>query len=263
MFVFSKLIWILGQPLSLAFVFATIGILAALLRRRGFGLACSGLSALILFVALFTSAGSVLTQGLEERFPRATADPAELKCMIVLGGGFATEVTTTRGGYDLNAAGDRFVEALRLALKYPQARVLLSGGDGTITGHLEGDAIIAERMFAAFGIDKARLIEDRDSRTTYENAINTKALLASNNLSGCLLITSGFHMPRSMGIFRKLDIPVVPWPVDYRTSGRDYLRLDATQPSVNTELLGIAVREWIGLAGYYLAGRTATFYPAP
>jgi uncharacterized SAM-binding protein YcdF (DUF218 family) len=263
LFVFSKLIWILGQPLSLAFILGAIGVLAALLRWRRFGLACSGLSALILFVALFTSTGAVLTQGLEQRFARPTVDPAALECMIVLGGGFATEVTTTRGGYELNAAGDRFVEALRLAHKYPQARILVSGGDGTIVGDEEGDAVISQRMFAAFGIDTARLIEDRTSRTTYENAINTKPLLAANGLSDCLLITSGFHMPRSMGIFRKLDIPVVPWPVDYRTSGRDSLALDATQPSLNAELLGIAVREWIGLLGYYLTGRTASFYPAP
>lgn len=263
MFIVSKLIWILGQPLSLAFFLGVLGVIAALCRWRRLGLTGSLLSVLILFVTLFTSTGSVLTQNLEERFPRAGADPVDLKCMIVLGGGFATEVTTARGGYDVNAAGDRFIEALRLAEKFPQARILVSGGDGTITGDEEGDAVISERMFSAFGLDKARLIEDRTSRTTYENAINTKPLLASNGLADCLLITSGFHMPRSVGIFRKLDIPVVPWPVDYRTSGSDGLHFDATQPFLNAELLGIAVREWIGLVGYYLAGRTAAFYPAP
>ncbi|MBZ5762677.1 MULTISPECIES: YdcF family protein [Rhizobium] len=263
MFVISKLVWILCQPLSLAFFFGLLALLAALLRRHRLGIVSSALSVSILFVTLFTSAGSVLIETLEDRFPRPVADPATLECMIVLGGGFATEVTTGRGGYDLNAAGDRFVEALRLAMKYPRSRVLISGGDGTITGHLEGDAIIGERMFTAFGIDKARLIEDRSSRTTYENAVNTRALLASNGLSNCLLITSGFHMPRAMGIFRKLDIPVVPWPVDYRSGGKDTLGLDATQPSLNSELLGIAGREWIGLAGYYLTGRTSALYPAP
>jgi uncharacterized SAM-binding protein YcdF (DUF218 family) len=263
MFVISKLIWILGQPLSLAFFLAAIATLAALLRWRLSGLLCSALSALLLFVTLFTSTGSVLTQGLEDRFPRPVSDPADLKCMIVLGGGFATEVTTVRGGYELNAAGDRFLEALRLAKKYPQSTILVSGGDGTITGHDEGDAVIAERMFAAFGIDKARVIEDPTSRTTYENAINTKALLAKSGLSDCLLITSGFHMPRSMGIFRELGIPVIPWPVDYRSGGDEYLRLDATQPSLNAELLAIAVREWIGLVGYYAAGRTGSFFPGP
>jgi uncharacterized SAM-binding protein YcdF (DUF218 family) len=140
---------------------------------------------------------------------------------------------------------------------------LVSGGDGSITGNYEGDAVISERMFAAFGLDKARLVEDKGSRTTFENAINTKALLASNGLSNCLLITSGFHMPRSMGIFRKLDIDVVPWPVDYRSNGKEYLRLDALEPTLNTGLLSTAVREWIGLVGYYFAGRTSALYPSP
>lgn len=263
MFVLSKLVWILFQPLSLAIFFALVALLAVLLGWRRSGIASSALAVAVLFVTLFTTAGSVMIQGLENRFPRPAADPATLDCMIVLGGGFSTEVSTGRGGYDLNAAGDRFVEALRLAMKYPRSRILVSGGDGTITGHLEGDAMIAERMFTAFGIDRARLIEDRDSRTTYENAVNTKALLAANGLGNCLLITSGFHMPRAMGIFRKLDIPVVPWPVDYRSGGKEILGVDATQPSLNSELLGLAAREWIGLVGYNLTSRTSALYPAP
>lgn len=263
MFVLSKLIWIFFQPLSLAFLFGLIGLIAATLRRRRLGLVSAGISVAILFVSLYTTLGSVLIEQLEDRFPRPAADPTALTCMIVLGGGFATEVTTGRGGYDLNAAGDRFVEALRLANKYPQSRIVISGGDGTIAGNLEGDALIAERMFLSFGIDKKRLFEDRTSRTTYENAVNTKPILADNGLGDCLLITSGFHMPRAMGIFRKLDIPVTPWPVDYRSGGHETLGLDLTQPSLNTELLGIALREWIGLVGYYATGRTAALYPAP
>jgi uncharacterized SAM-binding protein YcdF (DUF218 family) len=263
LFLISKLVWIVGQPLSLAFFLCAFGVLAALSGWRRSGILASAISTAILFIALFTSTGAYLVQGLEDRFPKPSGDPADLKCMIVLGGAFDTVVTTSRGGYDLNGAGDRFVEALRLAQKYPQARILVSGGDGSITGNYEGDAVISERMFAAFGLDKARLVEDKGSRTTFENAINTKALLASNGLSNCLLITSGFHMPRSMGIFRKLDIDVVPWPVDYRSNGKEYLRLDALEPTLNTGLLSTAVREWIGLVGYYFAGRTSALYPSP
>jgi uncharacterized SAM-binding protein YcdF (DUF218 family) len=263
LFLISKFLWIVGQPLSIAFILCVLAVLAALLGWRRWGILATTLSAAILFVALFTSTGAYLVMGLEDRFPKPSADPADLKCMIVLGGAFDNVVTTSRGGYELNGAGDRFVEALRLAQKYPDASILVSGGDGSITGNYEGDAIVSERMFSAFGLDKARLVEDRDSRTTYENAINTKALLASNGLSGCLLITSGFHMPRSMGIFRKLDIDVVPWPVDYRSNGKEYLRLDAVEPTLNMGLLSTAVREWIGLVAYYYAGRTSALYPAP
>ncbi|MEF0942787.1 YdcF family protein [Rhizobium sp. BR 362] len=263
MFVFSKLVWIFGQPLSLAFFFGALALVGSLVRRRFIAIVSSLLSVLILFVALYTTAGAYIVQGLEERFPHPAADPADLKCMIVLGGATQNEVTTARGGYEMDSAGDRLVETLRLAQKFPQARVVVSGGDGSISGKYEGDAVISERFFVALGLPKDRLVEDTTSRTTLENAVNTKQLLAQNGLSGCLLITSGFHMPRSMGIFRKQGIDVIPWPVDYRSTGKETLGFDFTQPSLNAQLLATGVREWIGLVGYYAAGRTSTLYPGP
>ncbi|MDE1993097.1 MAG: YdcF family protein [Rhizobiaceae bacterium] len=263
MFIFSKLVWILGQPLSLAFLFGLLALLAGLVRWHRLRALSMLLSVLILFVALYTTAGAVIVQGLEERFPRQATDPADLKCMVVLGGATQNEVTTVRGGYELDSAGDRLVEALRLAQKYPQARIVVSGGDGSITGDYEGDAVISERFFTALGIPKDRLVEDTTSRTTYENAVNTKELLTQNGLSNCLLITSGFHMPRSVGIFRKQGIDIVPWPVDYRSTGKETLGFDFTQPSLNAQLLATGVREWIGLVGYYAVGRTSALYPGP
>jgi uncharacterized SAM-binding protein YcdF (DUF218 family) len=69
-------------------------------------------------------------------------------------------------------------------------------------------------------------------------------------------------MPRSIGLFRKADIPVTPWPVDYRTSGVLRLGFDFTQPTSNAQLTSTAVREWIGLLGYYLTGRIDEILPA-
>jgi len=189
-FVFSKLVWIFGQPLSLAFLFVLLAFIAVLLRWRATAIVSSLLSVLILFVSLYTTAGAYVVQGLEERFPHPAADPADLKCMIVLGGATQNEVTTARGGYELDSAGDRLIEALRLAQRYPQARIVISGGDGSIGGTYEGDAVISERFFTALGIPTSRMVEDKTSRTTFENAVNTKELLAQNGLSDCLLITS-------------------------------------------------------------------------
>jgi hypothetical protein len=53
----------------------------------------------------------------------------------------------------------------------------------------------------------------------------------------------------------------VPWPTDYRTDGRESLGFDFTQPSRNSQNLATAIREWFGLVGYYLAGRTSELYP--
>ena len=261
MFLFSKLVWVFGQPLSLAFFLTVLGFLALAFRLRKSALLLSGLGAAVLFVTLYTTAGNYLLQGLENRFAKPAQDPDSLQCMIVLGGAFENEVNTVRHGIEFNAAADRFIETLRLAQKLPQSRILISGGDGSISGHYEGDAAASARFFPLFGVVRERLVEETTSRTTFENATNTKDLLATNGLSNCLLITSGYHMPRSVGIFRKLGIDVVPWPTDFRTDGEVHLELDFTQPSLNAQNTATAVREWFGLAGYYLAGRTSELYP--
>lgn len=263
MFTLSKLFWIVAQPLSLAFLAISIGLIAGLLRWRRIGLGLSGLGAAILFVTLFTTAGSFFLQVLEERFPKPQTDPSSVACMIVLGGAFETEVTTARGGIELNQSADRFVEVLRLALLYPDAPILVSGGDGSLSGTYEGDAAASQRFFAAFGIPAERLVRETTSRTTYENVQNSKSLLETAGLNNCLLITSAFHMPRSVGLMRKAGIAVIPWPTDYRTSGKVRLGLDVTQPTLNAQQTATAVREWIGLATYFASGRTTALFPAP
>jgi len=262
MFLVSKLFWLVAQPLSLAFLLALLGAVLAFMGRQRSGGAAAALASLVLFVTLYTTAGGVALQVLEERFPKPQDEPQELSCILVLGGALENEVTTSRGGIELNQAGDRFVETLRLALRHPQARILVSGGDGSISGAYEGEAAASVRLFSAFGISSDRLIKENASRTTYENAVQTKDVLAREGITGCLLVTSAFHMPRSMGLFRKADIPVTPWPVDYRTSGVLRLGFDFTQPTSNAQLMSTAVREWIGLLGYYLTGRIDEILPA-
>jgi uncharacterized SAM-binding protein YcdF (DUF218 family) len=251
------------QPLSLVFLLGGLSLVLIGFRVLRMAAAALSLALLILFLTLYTTLGSVLLQTLEARFPRPASDPAQLSCMIVLGGAFETEVTTTRRGMDLNQAADRFVEALRLAIRYPQAKILVSGGDGSLSGAYEGDAAASIRFFEAFGIPRDRLIVETTSRNTDENAQNSRDLLASSGLGQCLLITSAFHMPRSVGLFRKAGVDVAPWPVDYRTAGNLSFALDFTQPTLNAQQMSTAVREWVGLAAYRALGRIDEIYPAP
>ncbi|QEE45953.1 YdcF family protein [Rhizobium sp. WL3] len=263
MFVVSKIFWNLVQPLSLVFFFGCLALVLIWMRWLRTAVAALSLSLVVLFLTLYTTLGSLLLQRLEARFPRPAADPQALSCMIVLGGAFETEVTTARGGMDLNQAADRFVEALRLAILYPDAKILVSGGDGSLSGAYEGDAAASIRFFEAFGIARDRLIAETTSRNTDENAQNSRELLASSGLGQCLLITSAFHMPRSVGLFRKAGVEVAPWPVDFRTAGNVSLALDFTQPSLNAQHMSTAVREWVGLLAYRALGRIDDVFPAP
>ena len=147
----------------------------------------------------------------------------------------------------MNQAADRFIEAARLARLYPQAKILVSGGDGSFSGDYKGDADLSPAYFEAMGVDTARIIRETTSRNTAENVGETKALLDANGLSGCLLITSAYHMPRAKALFDAQGLAVVPWPSDYRASGRVTLRLDFTQPTLNAQLTSTAMREWAAI----------------
>lgn len=260
MFLAGKIAWILLQPLSLALCLKIAAVLVLSVGRRKLALLLSSLAVVIMAVTLFTSTGAWALQQLEARYPRP-ALPAKVGCMIVLGGAFDLEVTAGRGGMEMNQAADRFIEAARLARLYPEARILVSGGDGSFSGDYKGDADLAGDFFSAMGVDPGRIIRETASRNTAENVSETRALLERNGLSDCLLITSAYHMPRAKALFDGAGVSTIPWPTDYRASGKVRLGLDFTQPTLNSQLASTAMREWMGLATAYLAGRTERLVP--
>ena len=254
MFFVGKIAWLFLQPLSLAFLLKVAAVIVLLTGRRKLAAALSFCAGSILFVALFTTTGAWSLQVLEARFPRQPL-PQSVSCMIVLGGAFDLEVTAGRGGMEMNQSADRFIEAARLARLYPQARILVSGGDGSFSGTYKGDGELAGDFFAAMGIDPTRVIREAASRNTAENVTETKALLAQNNLADCLLITSAYHMPRAKALFDAAGVSTITWPTDYRSSGKVRLGLDFTQPTLNSQLLSTAVREWLAVLNARLSGR--------
>ena len=102
---------------------------------------------------------------------------------------------------------------------------------------------------------------ERQSRNTIENAIESKKLAQPKAGENWLLLTSAFHMPRSIGCFRSVGWTVIPFAVDYRSvSELEWAHFNA---SSQLEKLSIALREYIGLASYRLMGRTPELFPAP
>lgn len=260
-FIASKLFWAVAQPVAVMALLLVLGLVLVLFGRRRLGLAAIGLSTLLLLVGAFTNLGGMLLQPLENRFPRPAAMPADIAAIVVLGGGFDGEVSGGRHNEELNAGGDRLVEAMRLARLYPEAKVVVSGGFGSLTPRGETDAVIAPRFFAGLGLPAERLVVEGEARNTAENAALIKPLLGPGDT--VLLVTSGYHMPRSMGLMRKAGIAAIAWPVDYRTPGDMGFGLDAETPADNLMLATTAMREWVGLAAYAWTGQIDTLFPGP
>lgn len=260
-FYLSKLFWMVAQPINLIGILVLLGVVLGLLQFRRSGLLLSFLGFAVLALGAWTSLGAVLLHPLEDRFLPPDPAPAAVAGIIVLGGGFEGAINLARGGYELNASGDRFVEAAVLARRYPAARVVVTGGTGTLLLDGEGDGDTAPRLLAALGVAPERMVLETRSRNTAENALFTRDMVAPQPGETWLLVTSAFHMPRSVGLFRKAGFDVVPWPVDYQTAGNETFGFARDNPMDSLRNLSVAIREWVGLAAYRLTGRIDRILP--
>jgi uncharacterized SAM-binding protein YcdF (DUF218 family) len=259
---FTRIFWMVAQPVSLIVLLLVLGLALLWLRRRKLAAAAIGLATLLLGLFSFTTLPYLLIGPLEARFVRP-AEPARIDGIVVLGGGMDTDVNTARGSWELSRSGDRFVEALRLAQRHPEARVLIAGGGSALVAGMDPEAEAGARFFSDFGIAPERLLLEDQSRNTEENATNAKAVGQPQPDETWLLVTSAFHMPRSVGLFRRAGFAVTPWPTDYLGSGREGPGLKLDEVPENLAVGSTALREWIGLAGYYLTGRIDELLPGP
>lgn len=163
-----------------------------------------------------------------------------------------------RGNVALNDAAERITAVAELARRYPNARIVFTGG----TGSLRPDAPVAVKEFEALGIAHDRITAEEQSRNTIENAVFSRLVAQPKPGERWLLVTSAFHMSRAIAAFRAGGFPVEAYPVDWRTRGP----IDATRPFASfmggLTMTDYAVHEWIGLLVYRLTGKTTEFFPA-
>jgi len=267
-FYFAKVLWFIAQPSCfIAFLIAYGAILIWTgWARWGRRFVTSG--AVLLLIAGLSPLGNALILPLEDRFPRADVDaPPPPTGFIVLGGAEDRVVGAARGVPALNEAAEREVETVMLSRRFPEAKIAFSGGDAAIFYKSASEASGFAALLTGMGVASDRLILEASARDTYENASFLKAELDKQGLLGpgtrWLLITSAYHLPRSMGVFREVGLPVEPWPVDYRTRGLADLTRPFDKVSEGLRRVDIATREWAGLIAYWLAGRSAALFPGP
>ena len=103
-------------------------------------------------------------------------------------------------------------EAAALARRYPNAKVLFTGGSVEILREPTVEADAAGMVLRDLGVGGDRLLLERKARNTAENAVLAKQLADPKPGERWLLVTSAWHMPRAMGLFRKVGFDVEPWP---------------------------------------------------
>ena len=263
-FPLSKLIFFVITPSNFLIL---LGLLGCLLLFTEVGRNLGRVMALTGFLGLLVAGigpfSAWVLMPLENRFPAFADDGAPVAGIIVLGGAVEADTSIARDQITVNDAGEREIALADLARRYPQARLVFSGGSGTMREHPISEAEIISRYADTLGVPRNRLILEQQSRNTRENAVFSARMTQPKPDERWLLVTSAWHMPRAIGCFREAGFSVTAYPVDYRTSGpRDAYRL-YTFASDGLSEFDIGVKEWIGLIAYKLAGYTKAWMPAP
>ena len=263
-FYLAKIFWFFAQPSGLLLVMMIVGAILLRAGRDRWGRRLIVASVALLLVGGLMPASNWLMLPLEQRFARADLAGRDVDGIVVLGGAEDARIWVARDAHALNEAGERFTEALGLARRYPKAKVVFSGGAIEILGSPKIGADAARAIFRDLGLVQGeQLLLESKARDTWENAVLTKALVQPKPGERWLLVTSAWHMPRAVGVFRQAGFAIEPWPVDYRTGGRwDALR-PFEAPADGLKRLDTAMREWIGLISYRASGRTDALFPGP
>jgi uncharacterized SAM-binding protein YcdF (DUF218 family) len=261
-FILSKTLGFFAVPSNLLMAVGLVGLALLLTRFRRLASWLIVTSLVLIAFVGYSPLGHMLIVPLEDRFP--PWDPAQgaPDGIVVLGGAIAPGISLARGAVALNDSAERITAAAELARRYPNARIIFSGGTASLfKGALE--APLAVKELEALGVAHDRITAEEQSRNTIENAVFSRLIAQPKPGERWLLLTSAFHMPRAIAAFRAAGFPVEAYPVDWRTRGP----IDATAPFVSVigglGMTDFAVHEWVGLLVYRLTGQTAELFPAP
>ena len=240
---------VISSLLLLPGILVVLLILLSAFAKKGLRLALICLAAILYFFSI--SPGSRLVLGaLENAYPVPPLSMVQ-RCdaFVVLGGGINDLAPDISGeGLPTGDALSRLIAGTRL---YRQARkpIIISGG--AIYGR-KTEAEVAEKVLLSLGVDKADIIREGQSRDTYENALYVKDICQKKGFNRILLITSAYHMKRSVMLFRTFSMETVPFPVNHLTSPSKRTPLDFLPDAGNLLAVSLGLREYLGILFYKL-----------
>lgn len=257
-FFLSKFLPLFIYPVGLVCMLLLVAVLIWRWRRWQTAVLVSAF--LLLFVAANPVFSWYFARSLEWRYlPPETLPVVDV--IILLGGG------TDGGGYpqpsiNLNSAGDRVLYTAWLYQEGVSDHILLTSG--RLPGSGDGGAERMAEALEIMGVPREAMWLENTSLNTYENVIYSQPILEENEVESILLVTSALHMPRSVAIFEKHGIEVIPAPTDYEAV-RVELEEDERPSPIYTlnnlmpkasalELTSNTMKEYIGILVYGLRG---------
>jgi len=266
-FLLSKLLPLFLYPLGLGLLLQLAGLGAASRgRQRGaIALSGTGIGLIWLFSTPFVS--RQLIWGLEEQAAALTpATIPKVDAVLVLGGGLEPHLPP-RQSIEVKGSGDRLITGSRLLRERNIPWLITSGNKSdqnfTRSNPAPPEALAAKSFAIQLGVPANRILINPGSRTTAEEARDIGAMASARGWRRILLVTSAFHMPRSLATFRQSSgLSVIPVACDYQLPNRAAYGTPTAGSVIKSlvpdaealHLSTIALKEHLGVAIYRLKG---------
>ena len=230
-----------------------LALLGLIFWRKFWGRACIALALLCFWLLSTEPVRDMLTSGLELQYPAINFEKNDTNkaAIIVLGGGIQENTPDYQGNDELSRLSIiRTIYAAKIAEK-TGFNVYATGGT-PLTQNTESEASIMRRWLIWFGLPQSRIHIEDQAKTTWENALLTKKILAQKNINTIILVTSALHIPRSVWCFEAQGLKVIPAPTDYLTEQGPYdIRSFLPRWNVFSDS-GNALHEYLGYFWYWL-----------
>ena len=249
MFLVSKLLSAVTQPMFLLALWWAIALLV-LKRWREPAVVMLWTGLVVLGLLGFQAIPDALLRPLENRYPVPAAESINRHVGIIVLGGATNHPDSfvAHGQVPLGEAAERMTVPVGLLRQHPKMELVFSGGEGRLVATGVSESELARAFYQEQGVNMAQVRLEGGSRNTRENAQQVAKLLGGRCKSPWLLVTSAWHMPRSMAEFEAVGCNVTAYPVDFRTG--DSTSLSEYSLALSLLRWQVALHEWLGLLVY-------------
>ena len=263
-FILSKVVQFCIEPLNWVILFILLALLFLSLRKPQLCKRFLLLALIDLALVGWLPASEVFLRALENAAPKielSKLSKSDLGGIIILGGAVeGGDVAIDRGEISIRSSAERVTKAFEVIRKNPDLPFIFSGYSGKITPRGMSEADAFKKLIQEQGLNGENAHYENQSRNTYENVLHMKPMVEefglkteAGQLKPWLLITSASHLYRSIKIFQKQDLAIIPLPVDYQTAHTlQWTSYDLSDGAYNWNIL---VHEMVGLFAYWITGK--------
>ncbi|MCH6256612.1 YdcF family protein [Puniceicoccaceae bacterium K14] len=247
-FILTKTLSTLLYPVFTSLLLIVLGLIFRLFRKwPGYFLIIAGVA--YLYVCSIQPTADWLASSLEKDYPQiGISDVPEADAIVLLGGG----LNFSNNMLNLETSADRALYAARL-FKAEKASMIMATGGATLNQRPESEAMT--EFLVELGVPEKSITQENEALNTYQHTVYLSPLLEQESISSLILVTSAWHMRRSIDVFDSNfeGIEIIPYPVDSMVSQSQIVNdyIPTIEALTKTSKL---IREYVGYFVYDIRG---------